>query len=330
MRASAKHLLLDQRLSESLPREWRCLWDQFHPRGIVNVEVGLDSDGQTWSHDLSVECLDISLAYHRFPYPLDKVRGQIRLREGVLDLCGMSALASGRPLRMEGQLLHPGPDCTGWFEFAVEDPVPLDEQLLSSLPGTSQQVVRSLQPHGSLTVWGRYERSAANPSVVHKRLEIGLRDCSMNYERFPYPLYRIRGTLSMSDDHWVFRDLQGGNDSGWVVGNGTWAPAPQGGTELLLDFNAMDVPLEDELRNALKPEAQEVWNSLCPRGTIDQLRVGVRYASLTRDLAVDVAAHKRPPEQNVEGRSITVKPSWLPYQWENVIGMHRCRAATWS
>ena len=73
LRASAKHLLLDQRLSESLPREWRCLWDQFHPRGIVNVEVGLDSDGQTWSHDLSVECLDISLAYHRFPYPLDKV-----------------------------------------------------------------------------------------------------------------------------------------------------------------------------------------------------------------------------------------------------------------
>ena len=186
----------------------------------------------------------------------------------------MSALASGRPLRMEGQLLHPGPDCTGWFEFAVEDPVPLDEQLLASLPGTSQQVVRSLQPHGSLTVWGRYERRAANPSVLHKRLEIGLRDCSVNFERFPYPLYRIRGTLSMSDDHWVFRDLQGGNDSGWVVCNGTWAPAPQGGTELLLDFNAMDVPLEDELRNALKPEAQQVWNSLCPRGTIDQLRSG--------------------------------------------------------
>jgi hypothetical protein len=316
----AEHLMLDEQVAQSLPTNWREAWQQISPRGLVNARMDLAFDGQAWSHDLVVECLDVSATYQRFPYPLSKLCGRVHLRDGVIELTDLRASANGRPVQLRGQFCSPLTGGAGWFEFSLQDPIPLDEELLSAVQGPGQGIVRALTPHGFITAWGRYERLADDPTVLHKRLEIGLTDCSINYDKFPYPLYRIRGKLSMTDDRWSFTELEGCNDSGWVLCSGRWEPVPTGGTVLALDFHAMDVPLEDELRNALKPEMQRVWNSLCPRGTIDQLQIAVQFASQSQQLSVDVRALKRPPAQNVDGRSITVKPTWLPYQWDDVFG----------
>ena len=320
LRAEIDRLTLGEELAPALPADWRCLWDRLAPSGPVNVRLELGSDGRQWTQDLTVECLGVSLAYCEFPYRLENARGRVRLKDGLLRLENFRAWASGREAKIEGQLLHPGPGCTGWIEFLLDQPIPLEERLVAALKGEYRKIVRSLRAQGMVTVWGRWERTSAHPPVDHTRLEIGLTDGSLNYEAFQYPLYRIRGNLSLTDGHWRFRDLEGYNDSGWVVCNGSWAPQPNGGTLLALDFNAMDVPLEDELRDALRPEVQRIWNSLRPRGTIDQMRIAARYDSLSHNLSVDVTAVKRPARQNVEGRSITIKPAWLPYSWDDVVG----------
>ena len=304
LRGTAEKLAIDERLVRFLPANWQCIWPQVAPRGTVNAMVDVGFDGTNWTQDLLVDCLDVSVTYHRFPYPLHKLRGRVHYRNGTVDLQDLRASANGRVVEMKGQFVHPGPECTGWFEFLLRDPVPLDEQLLSAIVDEhAQRVVRALDPHGAVTAWGRYERSPADLARMHKRLEIGLTDCSINYDRFRYPLYRIRGALSMSDDRWTFRDLEGWNDSGWVACSGSWEPAATGGTTLALTFNATDVPLEDELRDALQPEFRRIWTSLCPRGTIDQLKASLRYNSKGPPLSLEVSVEKRPPEQNVEGRA---------------------------
>ena len=318
--------MIDERLVRFLPASWQCVWPLISPRGTINALVDLGFDGTTWTQDLLIDCLDVSVTYHRFPYPLHKLRGRVHYRNGTVELQDVRASANGRVVEMKGQLLHPGPQCTGWFEFLLRDALPLDEQLLSAIVDEhAQRVVRALDPHGAVTAWGRYERTPADPEKMHKRLEIGLTDCSINYDRFRYPLYRIRGALSMSDDRWTFRDLEGWNDSGWVACSGSWEPAVAGGTMLALNFNATDVPLEDELRDALQPEFRRIWSSLCPRGTIDQLKASLRYASKGPPLSLEVTLEKRPPDQNVDGRSISIKPSWLPYSWDNVVGVAHFR-----
>lgn len=320
LKAVAQRLMLSRALANSLPPTWRDGWQQLAPRGLVNATADISFDGRQWSQDVSIDCVDVSITYARFPYPIDKIRGRVRYHDGSLELQDLWASANGRPVHLQGAFSAASQGGAGWIEFLVRDPVPLDEQLVAALQGPAQSVVRSLEPHGFVSVWGRYERMANDPSGFHKRLEIGLSDCSINYEKFRYPLYRIRGTLSMTDDRWTFRDLEGYNDSGWVTCSGRWEPVEAGGTELSLDFHAMDVPLEDELRNAMKPQAQQVWNNLCPRGSIDELKVAVRFASRTEELAVDVLAVKRPPDQNIEGRSISMKPTWFPYPWDDVAG----------
>jgi hypothetical protein len=320
LHASAESLFLDRRLFESLPETWRVIWDQFQPEGLVNSDLKLTFDGQSWAHDFTLDGLGVSFAYDKFPYRLEDGRGRLRLTNGVLELMNVRALASDREVRFEGRLSNPGKDVSGWLEFSLAEPIPIDDRLISAIPEKTRRFIKRLDPHGMVNVKGRFERQPGDPPRDHRQLTLHLANCSMNYDGFPYPLYRIRGTLSMTDGQWVFRDLEGYNDSGWVMCHGTWTPQEQGGSLLSLDFNAMDVPLEDELREALRPGLQNIWNNLHPRGTIDHLKIALRYYSLTDELSTEVIVIKRPPEQNVEGRSITVKPSWLPYRWDNVVG----------
>jgi hypothetical protein len=320
LHASAESLFLGKRLFKSLPEKWREVWVRLQPEGLVNTDLQLAFDGQSWTHDFTLDGRGVSFAYDKFPYRLEDGRGRLRLTNGILQLHNVRALASDREVHFEGRLSNPGEDGLGWLQFSLAEPIPIDDRLISAIPEKTRRFIKKLDPHGMIHVQGRFERQPGNPPREHKQLTLNLSNCSMNYDDFPYPLHRIRGTLSMTGDQWVFRDLEAYNDSGWVTCHGTWTPQQQGGSLLSLDFNAMDIPLEDELREALRPGLQSIWNSLHPRGTIDHVKIALRYLSRTSELSTEVIAIKRPPEQNVEGRSITVKPSWLPYRWDNVEG----------
>lgn len=325
---TATDLWLDRWVPALIPAQWRRFWDDMALSGSVDLHLIAAHDGRSLTPKIQIDCHDVSFAHSQFPYPIANLRGRVEYGDSVLRLHDLLGTASGRPIRINGHFLNPGPESIGWLEFSVDEPLPLDETLVAALPEASQRVVRSLDPHGMVTVWGRFERSSVEPLVEQKQLEIGLIDCAILYDRFRYPLYGIRGTLAMNNDHWSFRDLEGHNDSGWVTCHGSWTPHDDGGTLLVLDFNAMDVPLEDELRDALKPEAQHLWRTLQPRGTLDQLRVHVQYASAAKDLSLVISAVKHPEEQNVAGRTITLRPTWMPYEWNNVEGSLEIRNGT--
>jgi hypothetical protein len=151
-------------------------------------------------------------------------------------------------------------------------------------------------------------------------MRIQLFNCTMDYTKFPYPLGMIRGTLLWDDRGWVFQNLSGRNDSGYVECEGSWRPTTDGGSLLTLNFVGMDVPLEDELREALHPGARLLWNQLRPRGTIDDLRINLRYASARRELSLELEGKKWKRRRNDAGRSISVQPTWFPYRLDDVAG----------
>jgi hypothetical protein len=175
-----------------------------------------------------------------------------------------------------------------------------------------------LDPHGEIMASGWIGRHKPSQPTT-KRFDVWLRGCSINYKGFPYPVYRINGSLSIVDDTIVLKDLQGYNDSGFISCQGVWKSSERGGSTLNLHLSCEDVPLEDELRYALKPSVQKMWASLRPRGTIDRLEIDVDYTTAT-GLSVSVMAQKRRREQNVAGRSITIKPDWFAYQLDDLIG----------
>ena len=321
-RLKAEQVTLDESISKLLTGRLRDAWDKFAPQGVIDADITMHSDGNRVTTSVVADLLDASFAYHKFPYRIHHARGQVRLHQDVLEVDNVRASANKRPVRIKGKLHNPGPDVTGWLDMTVDEPLPLDDQLFEAIQGKGEKFVRELNPQGWVRVSSRFERP--NLSMPpHKFVEIELLNCSMRYEKFQYPLYNITGTVQMDDDQWTFTNLEGYNDSAFVTCDGSWKPDPVDGTLLLMNFNATDVPLEDELRNACPPNAQRFWQTVHPRGTVDHVGVQLKYQAASKNLSVDVTAHKRPADRNVEGRSITIKPSWLPYQLDDVIGAVR-------
>ncbi len=320
MNGEVQQLAVDRRLSDSLPAELRSAWQNYWPSGVVNADLRMSFDGSRWTPDLSVECLDVSFAHYKFPYRLSGGAGSIHLKGDMLTV-RMRALAAGQVVRIDGDFRNPGPDYTGGIDVVLDAPIPLDEKLLSAISGKAQQVIRSLQPRGMITFKGRFERNDPREDSFEQQMQITLHDCAIKYEKLPYPLERIRGTLEANNQLWTFRNLEGHNDSGYVTCEGSWTPAGDGrGGQLVLDYVGTDIALEDELRRALPENAQRMWSSLRPRGSIDHVRIGMRYNSAREKFDVDVRAQKWKQMQNVEGRTINIEPSWFPYRMENVTG----------
>lgn len=322
-----QRFLMTPSLRSALPATWRVIWDRFAPEGLVDASGKFGFDGRQWRYDVDIDCRGCSFAYDEFPYRLKGAEGRIHFENALLRVDNVRAQASGRTVQIDGFLNNPGPAATGKIEVVAREPIPIDERLISALGGTAtrpgrpaaQKAVASLDPHGKISAYGIF-RKVSPDQPFQKDVRIGIHDCSVVYDRFRYPIYGINGSLRMLNNSWTIERLEGVHDSGLIQCRGGWTADARSGLNLSLHFDAADVPLQDELRDALTPAAQNVWKQLRPRGTVDQLLVDVDYRSLGKQLDVRVNAHQRDPSQNLAGRSITVEPTWFPYRLDQVRG----------
>ncbi len=148
--------------------------------------------------------------------------------------------------------------------------------------------------------------------AMHKHLLLGLNRCSIRYSKFPYPLSNVRGMLEMFDDHWTFRDLDGVNATARVTCEGRLTPGLEG-NELVLNITGRDVPLNEDLRNALSPNIQQVWYDMRPRGVVD-LTAEVRYLPEQKKFSVGVRAE---PQRD----TASIEPVHFPYRLDRLQGV---------
>lgn len=308
--AEVRQLELDRRLLEILPEPLQNHWYNYLPAGQIHATVKLAYDGQTWQPELAVQCVGVSFSYHKFPYRLQQGQGSLTLKDNALQV-NLTAYSGSQPVRITGHIQQPMTGAIGGVEVRCEQ-VPLDEKLLSALPGKSREVVQSLHPHGTIhSFYGRFWREQPD-QPWRKHLHVRVGQCSIRYEKFAYPLTDIHGTLEMLDDHWTFRDLSGVNDTGIVTCQGQLDPVPEG-SELLLDFDASNVPLEEELRDALgQPNMHQVWNDLRLRGMVD-LKARVCYRTGESRPQVDFRAQ-------FHSENTSIEPVHFPYRLEKLRG----------
>ena len=321
LRLHAKRLDLDRLPLKSLPASVCEVWDKYSPRGTIDLDANLHFDGRAWQPDLQIQCHDLSLLYDRFAYRVTDGTGTIQLKQNVLTV-RLRTLAGSQVINMRAEIRQPGPDFTGWVDMQSHGALPIDEKLVAALDSKGQRLVRMFQPRGGVSFHARFHRDSGE-ATVHRKVNLNLHECSIEYDKFRYPIDKIGGTLQLTDDDWVFHKLEGRNGSGYISADGFWLDEARDGNNLSLQFTATDVPLEDELRRALSPALQRLWSNLRPRGNIDHLKIQVKYNADQRDLKLNVEAQKWPPGQNVEGRSISIEPACFRYKFDNLTGTLR-------
>jgi hypothetical protein len=314
----ARQLEVQRLPTPSLPAELQKVYADFAPQGRVDLTAHLTFDGQRWTPSATIHCHDLSIQYVRFPYRLVSGTGTIELEQGHLS-AQLRMLAGSQVVHCRAEVDQPGPAFTGWVEVQTAGPIPVDEKLIAALEPKYQRIVRAFHPRGLASIQGRLWRDAAE-EALDRKLTITLHDCSIQHDRFAYPIDKVNASLQLTGNDWQFRHLTGRNDSAYIVGEGSWSSAAPDGNQLRLQFTATDVPLADELRQALSPGAQRLWSNLRPRGNIDHLTIGMKYSTTSGKFGVDVKGEKWPPGQSVEGRALSIEPTWFRYRMDNLTG----------
>ena len=306
--AEIRQLALSRSLIEAMPEPAGEHWHRYRPAGRIDVDAELVFDGRAWVPNVQARLLDVSFTHHRFPYRLEQGVGTVQLADGRVQV-NVRAYSGNEPVRIDAEIADVLGGPHGWLRVQ-SSAIPLDEKLLAALPGESRDVVRSLQPRGTIRVDYRMWRERAE-APIEQHLIVELNRCALRFDKFPYPVRDIRGTLEMRDGRWQFRDLEGRNDTGRVVGHGHFEPRAEG-REFRLALHATDVPLETELRDALPPNVRTLWEDLRPRGVVD-LAAEIRY--LDQQGRMSLSTRVRP-----RAETASIHPVRFPYRLEKLQG----------
>jgi hypothetical protein len=305
--AEVRQLELDSQLVAVLPGMFTQLWSKYLPVGGVDVDARVTFDGRTYQPDVTVRCQNVSFTYRDFPYRLEYGKGTLSLKDDVLRLA-LSAQSAGREVRLNGEIQSPLVGATGWLEVKGNN-LPIDEKLLAAMQERHRAVVRSLHPQGNCSFQAKLWRTRPD-DIVHKQLCVMLSQCSMRCDHFPYPVYDVRGRLEMLDGQWEYSDLEGVNDSGHITGSGYLRSRPEG-SEFYLRLAGTSVPLEEELRDAMRPNMRQLWNDIRPHGEVN-LVAEISYLP-GRPLNVSVLAEP-------QSETAWIEPVQFPYRLEKLEG----------
>ena len=211
LQIDARRVQLERLPIASLPPEVQAAFQRFSPRGLVDVSGQLTFDGRRWLPNLTIHCRDLSIQYVGFPYRVSEGTGTIELTQGAI-VVRLRTIGGGQTIHCRADIRNPGPNFTGWIEVHSDGPVPIDDKLLAAMELPAQRVVRSFRPRGAVSFQGRFQRDPTE-MVLHRNLSVNLHECSIQHDKFRYPIDKVGGSLQLDDGTWRFRNLTGRNDS---------------------------------------------------------------------------------------------------------------------
>ena len=324
---SAKGLWLDESLASTLPPKARIIWDRLLPSGHIDFEARLQHDSEKWIPEATVTCNGVDIRYERFPYPVENVTGQIDIGSNSFSADTLTGRVGDNRMQCAFRIpIQRTSESKITFVMATDGPVPIDQTLLSALTPRGEPTsklesfVRSLHPRGSVQVTSAALEVDSNKKLS-KRIDLRVMNGHMRYEKFPYPLYNVSGTLLVDDDLVTLAGLRASNaNAGTVRCDGTYQ-MPQKSlegieispSELALQFHANDVPMDESLRTSLPAQSQQVWDSLAPSGTLDEISVALRQIGEKTPLGIDLYATQRDNPQ-ITSQTLSLRPQSLPYR----------------
>jgi len=277
----ASNVALTNELYESLPREAQRIWDRFEPTGSVNLKVVFD---ETLGLQLVSELTGVQFSWqspgaapdsppevHRFT----NLTGRCAFTPKSLVLSDIQGLLDGEPFRLAGRV--------GGFDRET-----LDADLDVSVDNVNLEKVRGmlvgLAPHMS-ALYDLYDPRGPVDVAVHiargpdeaRFRATGTLTCrgtELTYRLFPYRIDHLRGKVLFSPEEYRIEGLEGRHGPAHVRLEG-WAKNPGPLVEAEVTGTGADVPLDEDLRQALAPYHRGIYDQYAPSGTVD-LVVNVR------------------------------------------------------
>lgn len=278
---SVKDVTLDKQLREILPPEWQAIFDIYGVSGPIDLTTSLrpSAEGAWQPTDTVLTARGCRVRHTRFPYPLEQVTGTLTQQGASKDLVvEVDAVAGDRPILFRGWVKDAGPLASSQIDISV-DRLPIDDQLLQAVSPAARRSLRALALNGSVDVRAQLSRPKGLGRPLTTRLSGRLRNASVRFESFPWPIAEIGGeftaTIEPTGYHWRFDKLNGRHADASVSGSGQFDGRPGAPGRLELDLEVQHVALDEELRQACSSELASLWDRVRPTGRFDG-RIEVR------------------------------------------------------
>jgi len=332
--AAVKSYPLDERLRGVLDAVDPDIWPGIEPSGTIHVPrcrvVGPLAAPEV---DLRAEFEDVGLTYAGvyidetgrrvgFPYPLRNLSGFLEGRKGryFLRLAGRQRSRSGdeppldfeRPLHVaiEGAI-HGRLESPVMELRILADDVPVNATLRGALAPHLQKIFDEFSPSGRCDISARFSRYDLPEHSSRVEADVWLREGSIQYAPFPYPLEDVEGPLRIRHRAVLLESIRGRRlgaqftVDGFILG---------GGDEEVRDLQvtATNLPIDEYARTALRGtpyRLDEIWEDFAPTGVVD-----VSYR--------DTKAYHEPANRTARVAILdaTSQPRWFAGTIERIAG----------
>ncbi|HEX7897108.1 MAG TPA: AsmA-like C-terminal region-containing protein [Planctomycetota bacterium] len=276
LRMSTEGWQIRPALREALAAGPRDIFDKYKPAGKADLHVEISkAPGKGVDFTARFRPRGMSIYYRNFPYPIERVEGELDFFADGFRIKHMEARSGGTGIRFDGWA--DGYDAAAAYAFRVEiDDMPLDALLRSALGADAQRVWDLFGPSGRATARGRVLRKRGADEKESIPLDITLADAAMTYKNFPYPVKGLNGELFFDGDDAVVKRLRAKQGATTLEISGSVRDITAD-PEVDLRIDAETLPLDARLRDALPPKPRETYDSFRPAGPVD-LRWWVRKA----------------------------------------------------
>ena len=301
-------------LAHLLPKGCLQFCNDFSPQGKCDLDFRIGHDGQRPFRTANARLKDTSFTFVKFPYYVDQCMGTVDVKDDVMTV-DMKSLATLVPMTLKGTIINPGMDATYRLDIAAPGELPIDDKLLKAMDAIPEmsRVVRNFRPTGRVGGTGTIIKKVPRGNA-DKHFEVDLKGVAIRHTAFAYPIRNITGRISAANLDFEFRDLVGSNGNGGIRSSGRWNPREG----LLSNFVCQSVNLDSQLRIALSPEIQEIWNGFRPNGTLADVKVEMTMPP--GEAAVNVVVDAALEDQKSGSSNVSIFPYWFPYHIKHMSG----------
>ena len=277
LHVTAGQVALDHEVEAAMPKESRFVWKLLSPGGTADLTARFwRSEDSTRPHmDLTIATDGhASMTYANFPYPLEGLKGVVRVNDNDINIEGVSARQGPMRCTVSGTVKSYNRKQLYTTEITVvAADMPLDDKLSHALGRDGSKWMGWMHPEGSAK---RITAVVRNPpgGRVDYTVQAVLEDVAVTPQQCPYRLEHAKGTFTVTPQSVVIHDFSGRHGSAQV---GVF-PRPDGqpggridlgGRVLGIDLTVTSplLPLDQDLYRAVPPQIARIWKRLSPVGS---------------------------------------------------------------